>query len=462
MRLTLRELLSQQGLQPENTVYRNTSNSVLDYPFAASNASFTMIRMPEDGGWGLLLEKQLEMKQLYGRGEYTDILAELNSLKEAKPQQPEFLRELRARRKGLKARLNELEVRESGRLDQKLFGVDAMGENALLCYKDYLYAANLHELAERISPLKNLMDSMIKGPVFTRETGRFADAVQGGRRFAVLGGPCLFGAYEVELCFALRDGKRARYDFTTGVPYNEETEWMFPFDDVQDFIFRFGSEITDLRFFLHKSSLTTQESEAMEYVLRMASLFSSRAYIPLPDMSYRKYLASILRPIARETVRKNALGAFRELAYDQTDLFLARAQQLLQNYPGVELTVLHEREKDMMQVYMEKRAGYLKRFASRAERLTKRSAWADSIRDYITMPALPLYMDGIHDVIEADTLDEAESGRKCQKLHNGDLVMHPLFFPEPISANGVQSMFYAPLSDKEYLSDPSAAKEYSL
>ena len=73
------------------------------------------------------------------------------------------------------------------------------------------------------------------------------------------------------------------------------------------------------------------------------------------------------------------------------------------------------------------------------------------IQDYITMPALPYYLWGITDIIQIDSLDETDSYRKCAKLHKGVLKLYGMLYPERLSGDGENTIFYAPMEYKEYL-----------
>ena len=118
-------------------------------------------------------------------------------------------------------------------------------------------------------------------------------------------------------------------------------------------------------------------------------------------------------------------------------------------YPEIEVAVVHARDEKLCRLYYEKRAGYLT--PSTIRRLTDIPGKSDAIQDYITMPALPFYIWGITDILQMDSLDETDSYRKCAKIHKNTINLCAILYPERISKDGENTIFYAPLEYKEYL-----------
>ena len=143
-------------------------------------------------------------------------------------------------------------------------------------------------------------------------------------------------------------------------------------------------------------------------------------------------------------------------AFRITDLFLDVIEMLKKRYPDLEVLVLHERDRELCDLFYQRRAPYLSN-TSYMEKLTSVGGKKDAVVDYITMLALPYYFFGTKNVIQLDSLDETDSGRKCQKIHGKDLVLDSILYPEILSRDGINTIYNTDIAHKDYLREEDYA-----
>ena len=102
-----------------------------------------------------------------------------------------------------------------------------------------------------------------------------------------------------------------------------------------------------------------------------------------------------------------------------------------------------------LETWYEKRALYIER-GKVLRHLTRSPEKIESIKDYISMPALPFYLFGAENILEVNSVDETDSYRKCKKAHQKAVRMGCLLFPELLSGDGVHTLYCAPPQWKEY------------
>lgn len=165
-------------------------------------------------------------------------------------------------------------------------------------------------------------------------------------------------------------------------------------------------------------------------------------------MSYIKFFSNIVEPISKK-VAEDAIERFKVEAFKISDMYLEVISLMQLEYPEVEVAVVHGRDEALCQTYYKQREPFLTPTVIR--RLTAVRGKTDAVLDYITMPALPYYLWGIRDIIQMDSLDETDSYRKCCRIHKGHLNLYAMMYPERLSGDGENTIFYAPLKYKEYL-----------
>ena len=148
-------------------------------------------------------------------------------------------------------------------------------------------------------------------------------------------------------------------------------------------------------------------------------------------------------------IQENCLAEFRTVTYRIADLYLELVEYLRGRYPGVKCEPVHERREDLCAIYYEKREPYIER--RKILRSIQNSAERyESLKDYISLSALPYYLFGITDILHICNLDEIDSYQKCRKAHKGAVHLACLLFPEYLSTDGCYIEFYAEKKYKEY------------
>lgn len=290
----------------------------------------------------------------------------------------------------------------------------------------------------------SLPDGLPDSPWFCTGLEQIAEAKRCGRPIAVEGGPCLFGADEV-LAEVICGSAAHVFDYSTGKHYDSSEQSAVSF---AAYLAANADEVQDIRFLDRKAGVTSQEHDSIAYLFQIAQALQARVVLPLPDMSYIKYLRSITRSLP-EAIAEQTLHAFSQIAYRITELYITEAEKIAEDYPDTPWCAVHEQSESLCQQYYEARAPYIER-RKILHSMTNNPDKLESIKDYISMPALPLYLYGITDVLQVDSLDEIDSFRKCRHAHRRDMKLACMLYPERLSADGVNTIFEAPLPYKEY------------
>lgn len=327
------------------------------------------------------------------------------------------------------------------------FAESGAGKSALF-YKNCVEIMDFPMLTQLLPQLDDVSYSIRDTlPYFTAGIPEIAAKLKAGEKVAVEGGPCLFGTDEVMVEIIRKDGRKDYFDYNTGKSYliqGESDENM----DFREFVAVHAGEIDTLHFENRKSGLTPQEWAFIKYPFEIAKALSAPLVIPIPDMSYAKYLEAVLKDVD-EKVRQEALFEFRRVEYEISDLYLNLIEELRGIYKDVRCEVVHERNHELCHRFYDARAPYVERNKI-LRSLTGIPEKIESIKDYVSMPALPYYLFGIDNVIEVDSMDETDSFRKCRKAHKGSLNLACILFPELLSKDKVHTIFDAPWDRKEY------------
>ena len=312
-------------------------------------------------------------------------------------------------------------------------------------FKNCLYAMSFSTIGNYIPKMKNISFRCLeKMPLFTAGFSQLKKATEEGQPIAVTGGPCLFGVNEVSVVLEKKNGTRDVYDFSSG----ENAQYAIHAKGLAEALQDAKDEIINISVVNHKKGITSQEYDSIQCLFECAQAVNARLTIPLPDMSYIKYFRNITQNLPQE-VAEEGLQKFRQVSFEICDMYLRLIDVFQKEYLGVEVAVIHERDTELCRRFYEGREPFLD---NRLVRNLSNIPWkADSILDYITMPALPYYLWGITDIIQMDSLDEADSYRKSCKLHKGTVQIYAMLYPERLSKDGKHTIFYAPLEYKEYL-----------
>ncbi|HIV16676.1 MAG TPA: hypothetical protein IAB17_01655, partial [Candidatus Alectryocaccobium stercorigallinarum] len=284
-------------------------------------------------------------------------------------------------------------------------------------------------------------------PYFTAGLEQLAIARQAGEKTAVEGGPCLFGTDEVLVIVTRKGGQTDYFDYNTGKSYSLRLHSDQEYD-FGSFMREHGSEVESIQFENRKTGLTPQEWIFIKYPFEAASVLNAPLVIPIPDMSYVKYLKAVLK-YTSASVRERALNDFRDVSHEICDKYLQIIDKFKGIYRNVSCEVVHERNTALIDKYYKARSPYIERNKV-LRSLTQIPEKCESVKDYISMPALPYYLYGIKNILEIDSMDETDSYRKCSKAHKGTINLSCLLLPEFLSKDKMHTIFDAPADLKEY------------
>jgi len=279
-------------------------------------------------------------------------------------------------------------------------------------------------------------------PLFTRGLdGLDAAALED---VGVIGGPCLFGTDEMIIEIKHKNGEKHYYDFNSGRNYIETTEV-----NVAEHFSLFAEQIADVSFDSRKNKMTLQEYECLAYPMEIANLLNAPLVVPIPDMSYKKFLASISDHID-PVVKDKMLESFAQESYRIADMHMELFEKLLKKYPLRRYTILHSRDTDTLAQFYNEREEYFKLDRSKGN-YTSRAGKEESVYDYISMIASPFYFWGTKNILQVDSIDEMSSMQKCAKVHGNTISIFSIMFPEILSKSGQETIFYAKMKDKIFI-----------
>ncbi len=359
---------------------------------------------------------------------------------------PEGLRQLKAQKKEVMKARQEWEQRaeqlvreETGYDWRSLYG---------LKYKNTVAVSTMQNLKGIFPKLDAIpFPEIDRMPWFVSNIKGLLEAEERGGEIGMVGGPCLFGVDEVLIHLDMADGKRVSFDCSCGRRCLSEAGPEQ--QTLEDFVLEYGGSIREVVLDNRKWGITRQEYDGIRYLFAFASVFHARTVIPLPDMSYFKYMESDLQGM--EPVQKDAvMTEFRNICYDISDMYLDIISKVAAQYPDVEYQVMHHRSEGLLELFYRQREKYIKK-SSYMRKITNISGKKDAVIDYITMLALPWYLYGTRNVVQLDSVDETDSGRKCSKIHRADLELTQILYPEYLSRDMIHTIYNAPHDYKDYM-----------
>jgi hypothetical protein len=247
---------------------------------------------------------------------------------------------------------------------------------------------------------------------------------------------------------AHRDGSSFYFDFNTGNYRGDLRDENV----VGSHIRENAGEIVDILFENRKDALTLQEYESLRLPLEFARALNAPVVIPLPDAPYMKYIDAItsrVAPDVRDSARKNFAAEMRLVS----KLFLDAIQELGRRLRP-RLEVLHAGNEAALEAFYACRKRYYDRFVSLNQGfapITRNVDMVESTTDYIFYPALPFYLWGIRNILQVDTIGEADSLRKCAKAHGRDITLFGALYPEMLDKTASRATSMAAAWDKEYM-----------
>lgn len=324
-------------------------------------------------------------------------------------------------------------------------------DDGTLKFKNTVEVKTYEQIADIFSAFNRLScENKRDIPYYTANLELIVDAINHKNKIAVEGGPCLFGIDEVNVIVCCSDKSIKRFDFACGKSYKDDQNG-FQDDTLAQYLLEKGEQVSDIRFINRKISLTTEEYLQLRYPVEIASALNCLLVIPLPDMSYRKYLVAVLEPVSR-TVRQNTLKAFDKVLSYIISLYLEEIERLLTEFKISDFCCLSLRTPDLLDIWYRKRELYIKKM-NYVKALTNRTEYLEAVKDYVTMPALPYYLFDIKNILQIDSVYETDSYRKCRKLHKKLFNLGCVLTAEPLSKDGVTLEYDAPCNLKKYRSN---------
>lgn len=456
MKATIDELLTQRRVHREDTIYFPAKDEINLFPITAGN--FFQIEPAEKWqgeSWlencfqQMMQEKEKEQtyQELLGMAEKINVRIRVIKEEDSKGYgHMAQLQSLRLVKHSIENALQELRLYYQSEVEQEMKKDYGVRNRKLLVYKNTVCLGSFEDLKRRIPSFGRVgLEWIRRTPLLFRNIDAIGNAVANKLPIGLVGGPCLFGLYEVEIVVRHKDGRCFSYDFSSGHHYDRAGQKTFEF---ADHVAQYAREIQSIQFINRKMGVTSQEHDSLEVLFDVGTVLGAKVAVAIPDISYLKYLSTVIAPLD-DDMRCRTLQEFRVEAHKIADLYLHRIDKLKMQYPDVEVKVLHDRDTEACEIFHARREIYFQN-SGLIHRLTVKREKTDAVFDYIAMLALPYYFWGTPQVIQIDNLDETDSYRKCRKVHKDAFSLSAILYPEKLCANGEQTIFNAPLKFKDY------------
>lgn len=469
--VTLNSVLKSVGIRQEESVYADFTEKQMTFPMAL-HGEFDIYHEEDErrnyAGWRKFYE-MLSQKKL--SPEYQSVQSEIHDIDEKNRAlnismrevlrngiQPDeetqnLAKNLRVRKKELKALIDELEQKIHDECVKECTQEGIILGKEFLRYKKELFLnhyQNVHAIFPEM-PENPDMPLFRDIPLFTNNLLNLKSAMNRGEEIAVEGGPCLFGLQEVYIIVTMDDGTERKFDYNTA-HYGPDDTGISGCESLEELFTSEAQKIHDVSFINNKKGLTRQEHYELLYPFKIAEFLGAKLVIPIPDLSYIKYVTALAGKL-KPQVRDNMISRFKEVCFSIADVMLKKIDEIKAEFPEVQCKVVHARDTEICREYEEQRAIRLMGSKSRdiVRHLTKNEYRQLSILDYCTMPALPLYLYGIRNILQVDCVDEVDSYRKCRQLHKTGINLAAMLYPEYVSRDGQHTVFYSKLEYKEYI-----------
>ncbi len=417
-----------------DTVYADSTNDFLRWPFSA--VQFFMLEK-EGSCENVSPESLLSKEDLEELNKINETIKNFTNSKNDFEKQ-EQIRLLRTRKKELLAKAEELYSQRK----------------KAVVYKNVVEVNDAPMVEKKFPPFKKVRwPYKNQMPYFTAGLTDFLYAVEKGEETAIFGGPCFFGEYEVDMIFSMKDGSQKVYDFTT-----RRRTVKDKISQEAEFTKTHTEDVLDVSFVSHKTLITTDEYDSILYLFELARATGSALTIPIPDFSYEKYLAAMVETLSPE-IQKRAMERFAEVSKPIIRLYKNLFDFFKKQYPEVKCLLMSGEEKEELDAYYSERTPYVEKTSTKRI-ISGIQEKIESVKDYITLPALPYYLWGIKNILEVDYLGETDSFWKCRKMHRGDLNLSALLYPIKISEDGWRTLFSTELQYKEYIREEEYGRRW--
>lgn len=339
-------------------------------------------------------------------------------------------------------------------------------EGGKLRFKNCVTVMDYEQIVEAFPPFGNVRyKSRDIFPYFAGDIDILYRAWKDGKKIAVEGGPCLFGQYELVMTVHMKDGQSHMFDYANGKAYLKGDDGMamggmaFSTEEgVVGFLCGHGKQVEHISFSRKKTALTSQEYMNLRYPFETAAALGGPLVIPIPDMSYRKYLIAVLHYLPEE-IREQMMSEYDAIVKKIVDYYLAAIDKLQEEFQIKEFKCVHGGSRDEIEAWYSKRAAYIER-KKVLRSLTSVPGKIEPIKDYISMPALPYYLFGSDLILQMDSVDETDSYRKCRKAHKKAFQMGCIMIPELLSEDNIHTVYNAPIAHKKYGDYDQLTKNY--
>lgn len=456
MKASINELLAQREVHKADTIYFTVKDEINLFPITAGN--FFQIETAEKWQGESWLENsfQRKMQEKAKEQTYRELLrmaekinAQIREIKEEDSKgyaHMAQLRSLRLVKHSIENALQELRLYYRSEVEREMTKSYGVRNRKLLVYKNTVCLGSFEDLERRFTSFGKVgLEWIRRTPLLFRNIDAIGNAVANKLPIGLVGGPCLFGLYEVEIVVQHKDGRCFSYDFSSGHHYDRAGQKTFEF---ADHVTQYARKIQGIHFINRKMGVTSQEHDSLEVLFDVGTVLGAKVAVTIPDISYLKYLSTVIAPLD-DDIKYRALQEFRTEAHRIADLYLHRIEKLKLQYPDVEVKILHDRDTEACDIFHARREVYFQN-SGLIHRLTAKREKTDAVFDYISMLALPYYFWGTPQVIQIDNLDETDSYRKCRKVHKDAFSLSAILYPEKLCANGEQTIFNAPLKYKDY------------
>lgn len=452
----IKSVLMENKTNQEETVYAELPETITEYPLTIGDFNTIVSGQETAEQFSALLDsKNRFFTKLDSMTEYTQCEEKIRKLSKAlktkRVSGEDFDWEERTKLKQEKRRLGKRRDEILQNLKKEIiaeFGFDFETRKAIL-YKNTVYFSWFDDLQKMFPALEQIQTEDIRQiPLFVSHLEKLREAVSRQEQIGFVGGPCLFGIDEVLIQFQRSDGHNEIFDCSCGRRCLSQAK-VWGEESIEDYLAEHGDQVCSFGFLNRKTGVTRQEYDSIRYLFAVAEAFQGKVVIPLPDMSYFKYMEKSLGKLP-EFMAKRIMSEFHRECYGITDKYIRMIKRIAQGYSETQYTVVHHRDRKLCRLFEQRREKYIKGSAY-MRKITSRDQKKEAVVDYITMLALPYYIYGTSYVVQVDSVDETDSGRKCNKIHGKDMELIQILYPEYLSSDGKHTIYNASLEYKDYL-----------
>ena len=472
---SVNSVLKAAGVPLEESVYVEFSERQMNFPMPI-NGRFDVCQQESErknfACWRKFYQK-LEQKKL--SPEYQALCSELRKVDEQNralssstksafrlsgqinEESRALLKVLRVRKRELENAINELEQKFLEEARKECAEENITLGTKILRYNEKVLLNRYENIQAIISKLPENPDMpyWLEMPFFTNNLFGLKAAIERGESVGVMGGACLFGLQEGYVVIVMEDGTEQKFDYNTA-HYGADDSGELGCEALEDLFNLSPDKISDVYYINNKAALTRQEYHELLYPFEIAKSLAAKLVIPIPDFSYIKYVKALADKL-KPDVREKMISRFEKVCFTVADLMLKKIHEIAMRYPEVEYKVIHARAAELCQEFEQQRALYIMGDKNKIisgdilKHITKNKYRQQSTFDYCTVPALPLYLFGIKNILQIDSVKEVDTYHRCCQLHKTGINLAAMLYPEYLSRDGQHTVFFSALKYKDYI-----------